>query len=89
MDTVIDKRTKAYKESQKVESKDVGSLEDVLGDELPKAPPQDIDYTNRENNPGFKLCMRCGAELPPNDDGSPRFRKTLELCHDCVWRNNK
>lgn len=45
------------------------------------------DLSKRENNPGFKLCSECGCELPPNEDGTPRFRKFPEPCDDCIWRN--
>lgn len=46
-----------------------------------------LDYEKIENNPGFKLCMKCGAELPPNEDGTPKWRKFPEPCHDCIWEN--
>jgi len=44
-------------------------------------------YEKPENNPGWKLCMYCGKELPPNEDGSPKWRKFPEPCYDCTWRN--
>ena len=48
---------------------------------------QGTDYEKIENNPGWKLCMYCGATLPPNEDGSPKWRKFPEPCYDCTWRN--
>ena len=49
---------------------------------------QQVDYGLAENNPGFKLCMICGRDnLPPNEDGSPKWRKYGEPCQDCTWRN--
>ena len=52
-----------------------------------KESVQQPDYEKVENNPGFKLCMYCGKELPPNEDGSPKFRRFPEPCYDCTWRN--
>lgn len=75
----IDKRTRAYKDS--LEQPSPVTETTITSDT--------IDYTTSANNLGFKLCMRCGEELPPNDDGSPRFRNTLELCRTCIWRNDK
>jgi hypothetical protein len=37
----------------------------------------------------YSKCPGCGVELPPNDDGSPRFRKFPEYCEACVWKNYK
>ena len=45
------------------------------------------DYENPKNNPGWKLCMYCGGELPPNEDGTVKWRKFQEPCSDCIWRN--
>lgn len=42
------------------------------------------DLSKRENNPGFKACMHCGGELPPNEDGSVKFRKFPEPCYECI-----
>ncbi len=67
----VDKRTKEYKESVQVEV-----LDSV------KEP-----YAKIENNPGFKLCMICGCDLPPNEDGSPKWRKFPEPCDECKGRN--
>lgn len=119
----IDKRTRAYKDSQKVVGNDVGSLDKVLdeGDSLLQPSPSTEalppgqyeteagiksimpddysedqlkalikpDYTKAVDNPGFRLCMHCGNALPPNDDGSPKWRGAPELCNPCIWRNDK
>jgi hypothetical protein len=37
----------------------------------------------------YSKCPGCGVELPPNDDGSPRFRKFPEYCEACIWKNYK
>ena len=78
----IDKRTKEYKDSQKIELGDVGSLEEVLGDEPVLAK---LDYSKREHNPGWKLCSTCGVEHSPNDAGIVVSRKWHEKCRECVW----
>ena len=123
MEEKIDKRTREYRDSQKIESGDVGSLEEVMGDAvlgpgchkcgkredlievspdisicrscasnpapLTDNPPEKLDFSKAENNPGFKLCMHCGCVLEYNDDGSVKRRVQPELCQACVWRNNK
>ena len=35
----------------------------------------------------FSKCMKCGTDLPPNEQGSTAFRKVPECCDDCVWEN--
>lgn len=40
-----------------------------------------------EDNPGFKLCMHCGKELPPSEDGSPKWRRFPEPCDECIRGN--
>ena len=45
------------------------------------------NYGLRENNPGFKLCMKCGGDLPPNEDGKVVARKVPMACDECVNRN--
>ncbi len=61
---VIDKRTKEYRDSQK------------------------IDYSKIENNPGFRLCMKCGQDkLPLGDDGQVKNRRVPEACWDCIHAN--
>lgn len=57
--------------------------------EYKESTPQEgkPDYSKVENNPGFKLCMKCGAGLPPNEDGTPKWRKFPEACHKCIWGN--
>ena len=59
--------------------------------ENPKKPVAGVyikdAYAKAENNPGFKRCMHCWAELPPNEDGSPKFRKQPEPCDECIWRD--
>ena len=47
----------------------------------------ETDYSKAENNPGFKLCMMCGAELPPNEDGTSKWRPYPEACRPCVFKN--
>jgi hypothetical protein len=37
----------------------------------------------------YSKCPGCGVELPPNDDGSPRFRKFPEYCEACIWKDYK
>ena len=44
-------------------------------------------YAKVENNPKFRRCMHCWTELPPNEDGSPRYRRVPEACPECIWRN--
>ena len=45
------------------------------------------NWTTEVNNPGFHLCMKCGKPLPPNEDGSQKFRRQPEPCFECVWKN--
>jgi len=45
------------------------------------------DYSLKVNNPGFHLCTVCGGELPPNEDGSQKYRRCGEACYDCVMKN--
>lgn len=71
MGTVIDKRTKEYRDSVNGNGLDI--------------PVK--DFSKIENNPGFKLCTKCGAELPPNEDGSEKFRRQGEACHSCVYKH--
>lgn len=42
------------------------------------------DLGKRENNPGFRVCMHCGEELPPGEDGRPLWRKEPMACDVCV-----
>ena len=44
-------------------------------------------YAKIEDNPGFKLCMICGDELPPSEDGTPKWRRHPEPCDQCRYRN--
>lgn len=37
----------------------------------------------------FSLCMHCGGPLPPNEDGSAKFRKFPEPCDECIWANDE
>ena len=47
-----------------------------------------LDYGKVENNPGWKLCMKCGRDtLPPNEDGTQKYRKCPEACDECVKAN--
>lgn len=47
-----------------------------------------LDYSKIENNPGFKLCGKCGGDtLELNEDGSSKSRRQPEMCRDCVWEN--
>ena len=61
----------------------------MKGQVMAKAKVQENkDFTKKENNPTFSLCMHCGAKLPGfNEDGSKRVRKIPEPCHACIWRN--
>jgi hypothetical protein len=68
----IDKRTKAYKDSVIAEEPEYKYIKD--------------QFAKAKDNPGFKICMHCGAELEPNEDGSPKFRKYPEPCYECTWR---
>ncbi len=95
MEQVKDKRTKAYKNSQKGDCKmrqvpgevEIDLPERSIGD-VAILPEKGIDYSKKENNPGFKLCMVCGEDnLDLNDDGSPKRRRQPEACHDCVYAN--
>ena len=81
----VDKRTREYKNSQQPVVFEQGCPEAarMALDEARSKP----DYEKIENNPGWKLCMYCGKELPPNEDGSPKFRRFPEPCYDCIWRN--
>jgi len=74
----IDKRTKEYKESLQGTN---------LSLNVSTVSASALDYEKAENNPGWKLCMYCGKELPPNEDGTVKFRRFPEACYDCVWRN--
>ena len=74
MDQVIDKRTKEYRD------RDIDPTQTI-------PPVEPIDYSTRENNPGFKLCFNCGVELPPNDAGVVVSRKYPEACYECVNAN--
>ncbi len=44
-------------------------------------------YAKIQDNPGFKLCMICGCDLPPNEDGTPKWRTWPEPCDECRGRN--
>jgi len=83
----VDKRTKEYKESLKKEpivfEQGCAEAAKAVLDERTKESP----FSKAENNPGWKLCMICGKELPPGDDGKPRLNKVPTPCYDCVWRN--
>ena len=88
METKVDKRTKEYKDSvvlaetlEQADSPEVVAAEPVEGVYIKDA------YANVENNPKFRRCMHCWTELPPNEDGSPKFRKVPEPCDKCIWRN--
>ena len=77
----IDKRTKAYKDSQ-------GTTQ--IPGTIPISPANSFprDFTKIENNPGFKLCGKCGGDtLELNDDGSSKSRRQPEMCRGCVWEN--
>lgn len=66
----------------KVDKRTKEYKETVQGETKPE-----VDYSKAVNNPGFKLCSECGCDLPPNEDGTPKWRKYPEPCHDCIWKN--
>ena len=78
MEVKIDKRTKEYKEG--IEHPVEEKPEPVEGVYIKDA------YAKVENNPKFRRCMHCWTELPPNEDGSPRYRRVPEPCPVCIWR---
>ena len=67
----IDKRTKEYKES-------------IVNPEILN---ESLDYSKVGNNPGWSKCFKCGVDLEPNPDGSPRWRSQPEACRSCIWEN--
>ena len=69
----IDKRTKEYKESIKTEPVEGVYIKDA--------------YSRIEDNPGFKHCMHCWRQLPPNEDGSPKWYRHPTPCDECVNRD--
>lgn len=83
----VDKRTKEYREGVKIPIDRAVTDELDVFDNTSKVDRGKEPYAKIENNPGFKLCMMCGTELPPNEDGTPKWRKYPEPCSDCIWRN--
>jgi len=73
MVTQVDKLTKEFKQHD--------------GNFLPDETIVKDKYAKIEDNLGFKRCMHCGTSLPPNEDGSPKWRRQPEACVECVWRN--
>lgn len=88
METKVDKRTKEYKEGAALAE----TLDAIEQEDSPKAEPVEgvyikDAYAKVENNPKFRRCMHCWTELPPNEDGSPRYRRVPEPCPVCIWRD--
>lgn len=76
----IDKRTKEYRDTVRGESGQTPKLQEEVfyrKDQFAKA----------QDNPGFHRCMHCGADLPPNEDGSAKWRRFPEPCDKCIRRN--
>lgn len=61
------------RESHSMSKEIIGSAPPVIENKPPKS-----DYSK---------CPGCGDDLPPNDDGTPKFRRFPEYCTDCVWKN--
>jgi len=88
METKVDKRTKEYKEGAALAE----TLDAIEQEDSPKPEPVEgvyikDAYAKVENNPKFRRCMHCWTELPPNEDGSPRYRRVPEPCPVCIWRD--
>ena len=63
------------------ERSEEGSQQPVV---LEQGLPEKVDFSQKANNPGFKLCCVCGEDtLELNDDGSQKRRKFGEPCDDC------
>ena len=101
MEAKIDKRTKAYKDMVRDAinhaEPPIGTtqipVDEMVGEvgfveDLSPQSPEKPDYSKVENNPGFKLCGKCGGDtLELNEDGSLKRRRQPEMCRDCVWEN--
>ena len=101
METKVDKRTNAYKDSIRNPGIVVDTppaveamVENVAangGEYSLKGKVEDVhhakpDYSKAQNNPGFKLCMRFG-ECGNELEFRETNRVAPELCHPCTWRN--
>ena len=95
METKVDKRTKEYKDSIEqpvVLEQGCADAARMAIDSLRKTEPVEgvyikDAYAKVENNPKFRRCMHCWTELPPNEDGSPKYRRVPEPCPVCIWRD--